>query len=336
VEKMKKVAVILLSLGGPDSREAIKPFLHNFFSDPAIIPLPSPFRNLVAWLIAKKRSAKEAAASYKELGYKSPLLENTQAQARAISDKLKSVTGKYRFGVFTCMRYWPPRAEEVIKEVESFSPDLLILLPMYPQFSTTTTASSFREWREKISGTKLAEIPEQSICCYPENPGFIRASAKLIKSAYEEAVAKGHANPRLLLSAHGLPEYVIKKGDPYQKQCEQTAAAIIKELDINNIDWTPCYQSRVGPAKWIGPDTEGEILKAAKEKKPVIVYTHAFVCDHVETLVEIDIEYRKLAMDNDSPYFARVPTVGTEEEFVEGLADMVLAFVQKYEAEERQ
>jgi ferrochelatase len=221
------------------------------------------------------------------------------------------------------MRYWHPRAGEVIKEVKEYNPDHIVLLPLYPQFSTTTTGSSFNEWDSEAKRFDLS-APDTRICCYPQNTGFIKASVKLIKKEYEDAVSKNEKKPRLLLSAHGLPEYVIKGGDPYEWQCEQTAKAIIDGLAIEGLDWMQCFQSRVGPMKWTGPSTEEEIIRTAKEGLPIIIYAHAFVSEHVETLVELDIEYKMMALDNGAPYYARVPAVGVEEEFIQGLANIVL------------
>ncbi len=332
---MRKIAVILFSMGGPDKRDSIKPYLYNFFSDPAIIPLPCLLRKLLARFIAAKRSANESANSYAHIGYRSPLLENTEAQARAISGKLKEKDDQTRFRVFTCMRYWHPRAAEVVQEVKSFDPDQIVLLPMYPQFSTTTSGSSLTEW-QRLQEQAEINVNTSAICCYPVDKGFVRTSAKLIKQTYEEVSSRENKQPRLLLSAHGLPEYVIKKGDPYQWQCEQTAEAVIAEMAIPGIDWTLCYQSRVGPFKWTGPDTVSEIMSAARAGRPIIIYTPAFVSDHVETLVEIDIEYREMALSNGAPCFIRVPVAGVHEEFVSSLAEGVYDLIEGRERDHLQ
>ncbi len=325
---MKRIAVVLLNLGGPDSREAIEPFLRNFFSDPAIIPLPGFLREALAWIIARKRTHGAADASYAELGYVSPILDNTKAQARSLAQVLKQNSGSIRFGVFTCMRYWRPRARQVMDEIEKFNPDLVVLLPMYPQFSTTTSGSSFREWEVEAKRAGL-NLPSGRICCYFENEGFTSSCATAIDRAYNLALAKDQGKPKLILSAHGLPEYVVRSGDPYIWQCEQTAKAIIGKSGIENPDWTLSFQSRVGPAKWVKPDTRDVIIEAAKQKRPIVIHTPAFVSDHVETLVEIDIEYRKLAEDNGSPFFIRVPVAGTDPVFIKAMADLVLGELSK-------
>lgn len=325
---MSKIAVILFNLGGPDSKEAIKPFLFNFFTDPAIIGAPKPIRWLLAKYISIKRTRREAGDSYACLGYKSPLLENSQRQAVALEKKLNSETaGEERaYRCFVSMRYWHPRAAAIVRQVMSYAPDEVVLLPLYPQFSTTTTGSSLKEWEKEAQKAGLA-APVRRICCYPFNDGFIRASADLVKKAYEEtaaqAAAKGLPKPRVLFSAHGLPEKIIQGGDPYQWQCEQTAEKIAAALGIKDLDWQICYQSRVGPLKWIGPATDEAIAQAGADGVPVVIYPHAFVSEHVETLVEIDEEYREMAESRGVPLFTKVDTVGENKAFIDGLAALV-------------
>lgn len=315
-----RTAVVLFNLGGPDAPDAIRPFLFNLFYDPSIIRLPAPMRFVLANVIARRRE-KPAREIYARLGGKSPLLENTQAQAAALEAALngaEAAGGEVR--TFIAMRYWHPMSTETAAAVRDFAPDLVILLPLYPQWSTTTTASSLRVWSEaaEIVGLK-AET--RVVCCYPTEPGFIYAGATLAYRAYEEAARYGR--PRVLFSAHGLPKRVVAAGDPYQWQCERTARAIAGTLDIPNLDWLNCYQSRVGPLEWIGPSTDDEIRRAGRDRVPVIVVPIAFVSEHSETLVEIEIEYRHLAQQAGVPYFARVPTVGTEPVFIDGLARLV-------------
>ena len=318
---MKKTAVILFNLGGPDSSGSIRPFLFNFFMDRNIIRIPIFLRFFIAVVISIRRSKKEAGDSYALLGGKSPLLENTQAQAQALEKELGS-----DFRVFVCMRYWHPMADEMARKVKNYKPDHIVLLPLYPQYSTTTKKSSFEAWERAAAKIKLF-IPTTKICCYPLNKGFIKASAQNIKRAYEsmliETTTKNLPPPRVLFSAHGLPEDIIKEGDPYQWQCEQSVKAIVQEMDIEQLDWQICYQSRVGPKKWLDPDIRVALEKAGSEAVSVLVYPHSFVSEHVETLVEIDIEYRDLAKKLKIPYFARVETVGIMPDFIKSLAEIV-------------
>jgi ferrochelatase len=312
----KRTAIVFFNLGGPDSLEAVRPFLFNLFNDKAIFHLPQPFRALLASFVAKRR-APTAVEIYRHLGGGSPLLENTEAQAKALHAALG---GGPNIRVFIAMRYWHPFTEQTVSDVQEWKPDEVVLLPLYPQFSTTTTASSALAWRRSARALKL-KAPTRLICCYPDSPGFVRAAAELIQPALDQAATYGR--PRLLLSAHGLPESVVKAGDPYQTQCEITAKAIVSALGQADLDWSLCYQSRVGPMKWIGPSTDEEIRRAGQDKVPVVIAPVAFVSEHSETLVEIEIEYRKLASDVGVPYFRRVPAVGTAPSFIETLASLV-------------
>ncbi len=310
--KMKKTAVILFNLGGPSSQQEVKHFLISLFSDPAIITLPNPFRYLLARVIAGGR-LKEAQHIFSLLGGGSPLLKNTKAQAEALETELG--TG---FRVFVAMRHANPLTKETAQEVKSYGPEEIVLLPLYPQYSTTTTESSFKEWKRITLGWK---IPTRSVPFYPRHEGFIEAMKALALPHYEKAQKEGA--PRVLLTAHGLPEKVIKKGDPYQQQVEDTAKKLVEKLGISSLDSRICYQSRVGPLKWIGPYTEEEVLKAAQEKRPLVIIPLSFVSEHSETLVELDITYRHLALKKGCPAYHRVETVQTHPSFIKGLADLV-------------
>ena len=319
---MRKTAVILFNLGGPDSQKAVRPFLFNLFNDPAILTLPNPFRWLLARLISSRRAGK-ARGIYQQMGGKSPILDLTLAQADALEKKLNlpRAIGKEapEYKVFVAMRYWHPMSDVVVKNVKNYGPDRIILLPLYPQFSTTTTASSFKEWKKQAAAAGLS-APTSEICCYPADLGFVAGHVKHIKDSYWKASEFG--KPRVLFSAHGLPEKVIAGGDPYQWQVEQSVAGIRQILAIDELDSAICYQSRVGPLKWIGPSTEEEIARAGKDGVPVVVVPVAFVSEHSETLVELDIEYRHLAEESGVPSYWRVPALGTEPLFIETLADL--------------
>jgi ferrochelatase len=307
-----KIAIILFNLGGPDTLDAVQPFLRNLFSDPAIITLPAVLRLPLARFIASRRASK-AKGIYELIGGGSPILGQTEAQARALEEAL-GAGNDHEWRGYVCMRYWHPLTEAVAHSVAKFAPDRIVLLPLYPQFSTTTTGSSFQAWK-KASSFKAPTVEIES---YPVDPGFVAASVELVKQGLADA---GAGKTRLLFSAHGLPEKIVKAGDPYQRQIEQTAAAIAAEL--GDIDWAICYQSRVGPLKWIGPSTETEIKRAAADKTGVVLYPLAFVSEHSETLVELDIEYRELAEEAGIETYIRVPTVGTHPKFIAGLAALV-------------
>ncbi len=315
-EPRPRVAVVLFNLGGPDGPEAVRPFLANLFGDPAIVGLPWPLRRPLARLLAARR-APTARAMYAQLGGGSPILANTEAQARALQSALADL-GEAR--VFPCMRYWQPASATVAGRVAAFAPDEVVLLPLYPQFSSTTTASSLVDWRRASRRARIV-ARERAVCCYPAAGGFVAALARLTSPGWEQAKAVGR--PRLLVSAHGLPKRVVERGDPYQDQVEETAAALAASLGLAPDDWRVCYQSRVGPLAWIGPATDDELRRAGAEGRPVVVVTVAFVSEHVETLVELDILYRRVAEAAGVPLYLRVPTVGTAPEFIGALARLV-------------
>ncbi|MBA3812887.1 MAG: ferrochelatase [Alphaproteobacteria bacterium] len=308
----KKTAVVLFNLGGPSTPEEIKPFLLSLFSDPAIITLPQPFRSLLASFITNRR-LKEAQHIYAQLGGGSPLLKNTKAQATALETELGS-----QYKVFVAMRHAAPFIESAFRDVQGYGPDEVVLLPLYPQYSTTTTESSWREWK-RVS--MEWSTPTRFISSYPTQNGFLEAIKELTLPLYRNA--NTHGIPRVLLTAHSLPEKTIKKGDPYQQHVEESAQELILKLGIASIDAVLCYQSRVGPLKWIGPTTENEIIKASQENRPLVIVPLSFVSEHSETLVELDITYKKLALDYGCPAYYRVPTVQTHPLFIQGLGDVV-------------
>ncbi|MEX2648787.1 MAG: ferrochelatase [Alphaproteobacteria bacterium] len=312
----RRVAVVLLNLGGPDRPEAVRPFLKNVFSDPAIIGLPQPFRSLLASIVSARRE-REARAIYGRIGGASPILGETLRQARALEALL---AGDEEIHVFVAMRYWHPMCDEVVRDVLAFRPDRIVLLPLYPQFSTSTTESSLADWRAKARQVGLT-APTVAVCCFPALPAFIDAHAALIRR--ERARLEGRAH-RVLFSAHGLPEKIIARGDPYQWQVERTAAAIVAALgDVE--DSVVCYQSRVGPLKWIGPATADEVRRAGQNGLAVLLVPIAFVSEHSETLVELDMTTAELARRVGVPAYIRVPALGADAGFVAALAELARA-----------
>ena len=322
---MQRVAVVVFNLGGPDSPEAVEPFLFNLFNDPAIIGLPTLLRWPLAKLISKRR-APIAKEIYENLGGRSPLLPNTLAQADSLQALLNDEAGSdTQWQVFIAMRYWHPFGSETAEAVKAFNPDIVVLLPLYPQYSTTTSASSVSDWRRAAAKSRL-DAREVVLCCYPNETGFVASTAALIAETMKR-VPEGQRR-RLLFSAHGLPKKIVASGDPYQWQVERSAAAVLErlaELDPawRSLDSQVCYQSRVGPLEWIGPSTDEEIVRAGKEGLAVVLVPIAFVSEHSETLVELDIEYRDLADDSGVAGYYRVPTVGADKAFIGGLAGLV-------------
>ncbi len=310
---MSKTAVVLFNLGGPDNLDSVKPFLRNLFSDKAIIRLPWPARKFLAWFISTVRTGK-ARMIYQAIGGKSPILENTQAQAAALEASLGS-----NYKTFVSMRYWHPMSASVAKNVKAWEPDNVILLPLYPQFSTTTTASSFADWEKSAKAANL-NVPTTRICCYPNEPSFLAAHATLIRDAYWRA--SEHGKPRILFSAHGLPEKISSDGDPYSWQVRETVNGVLKILMIEDVDYEICYQSRVGRLEWIRPYTEEELARAGKDRVPVVMVPISFVSEHSETLAELDIDYRNRSIEHGVPHYERVAALATDRFFIESLADM--------------
>ncbi len=317
---MTKHAVILFNLGGPDSLAAVRPFLFNLFNDPAIITLPQPFRTALAFFISSLRKSK-AQNIYKRIGGKSPILEFTMNQAEALEKKLKESGTEDEYKVFVCMRHWHPKSDMVVRKVKACNPDNVILLPLYPQFSTTTTGSAFTDWKAACAKNNF-DVKTTAICCYPNDKSFVAAHVKVIKDMYWKAAEVG--KPRVLFSAHGLPEKMVTAGDPYQWQVERSVEAITQVMSVDELDYVTCYQSKVGRLEWIGPSTEDEIIQAGKDKVPVLVVPVAFVSEHSETLVELDIDYRHLAEKNNVPGYYRVPALNSEPFFIEALSELCL------------
>jgi protoporphyrin/coproporphyrin ferrochelatase len=311
---MPRRAVVLMNLGGPDSPQAVRPFLINLFSDRAIIDLPLLLRWPLARLIAGRR-ASVARDIYDYLGGGSPLLANTEAQAKALEAALGA---EYR--CFIAMRYWRPFTRDTLAAVKAWRPDEVVCVPLYPQFSTTTTASSLAAWRREAAGQNLI-CPTKVVQAYPTAPGFVAALAALIAPILDEA---GQSQKiRLLLSAHGLPLKIVRAGDPYPEQIEKTAKAVVAMLDRSDLDWIVCYQSRVGPLAWLSPATDDEIRRAGRDGVAVVIAPISFVSEHSETLVELDRDYRRLAETAGVPGYYRVPAVGADPQFIAALAALV-------------
>lgn len=308
----RRVAIVLFNLGGPDSQQAVRPFLFNLFNDRAIIGAPQPLRFMLAQLLSRSRE-RTAKANYAAIGGCSPIAPETRKQAEALEAAIAARVSNVTFKCFPAMRYWRPTVRQTAEDAESWGATDAILLPLYPQFSSTTTASSLKAWR------KASKLPAATICCYPSQAAFVRAHADAILQAWRNGGEP--ARPRLLFSAHGLPQRVVDRGDPYQWQVERTVAAVCKLLPAG---WEHrlCYQSRVGPLKWLGPSTEHELRAAAADGVGAIVSPIAFVSEHVETLAELDLEYGDLARRLGLPFYLRAPALGAADAFIAALADL--------------
>ena len=317
-----KVAVILFNLGAPDQLSAVRPFLRNLFLDPAIIRLPFLLRFPLALMISTLR-ARTAKKIYAALGGSSPLLANTQAQADAL-EKYMQKNRSEKIKVFIAMRYWHPMTDETVQNVKNWNADKIILAPLYPQFSSSTTESSIKLWKKRAKAQGL-HCETKVLCCYPRAAGFIKAISTEVKSILAREKKFVDSKPiRILFSAHNIPQKFVDQGDPYQYQMEKTVAAIVDRLNLPKAnEWVLCYQSRVGRMKWLFPYTKSEIKRAGLEKTPIIIVPIAFVSEHSETLYELDKEYFKIAIDNGVPAYLRAQTVGCDSDFIETLAEAI-------------
>ena len=327
VNSNKKTAVILFNLGGPKNLESVEPFLFNLFNDRAIISLPQPLRFFLARFISKRRAPKSQKI-YAQLGGKSPLLDITLEQAHNLERELSFIGD---FKVFVSMRYAEPFSDEVVAQVMQYNPTNAILLPLYPQFSTTTTESSLKDFGAKFVAAQKAantKIESRLICCYPISADFIKSHALLIKQTLMKLYDGNLAKFRFLFSAHGLPQKVIDRGDPYVFQVEQTTQKIIEnlaqllEVETSKIDFNVCYQSKVGPLQWTGPSLDFEIRRVALDRKIPVIIPVSFVSEHSETLVELDIDYKKTAAALGIEGYLRVPALNSDGHFIKALTEI--------------
>ena len=318
---MGRVGVLLLNLGGPDELEDVRPFLYNLFSDPEIIRLPvSWLQKPLAWFISTARSRK-SQENYKQIGGGSPLRRITEAQARALKEQLQHQNIDAQ--VYVGMRYWHPFTEEAVVRIKRDQLDKLVILPLYPQFSISTSGSSFRIleriWEQDRA---LQKLPYTVVPSWYNEPAYLQAMANLISQELDK-----FPNPdqvHLFFSPHGVPlSYVEEAGDPYQHEIEECTRLIMETLNRPN-DHTLAYQSRVGPVEWLKPYTEEAIMDLGqKGVKDLLVIPISFVSEHIETLQEIDIEYRELAEESGIENFQRVPALNTNATFIQGLTNIV-------------
>lgn len=309
----KKIAVLLFNFGGPSSLKDVQRFLFSLFNDKYIISLRQPFRFFLACYISYFRS-KKTKKLYSLIGGKSPILKETLLQASELSKKLdieNNVSTTYK--VFVAMQYSYPYLDDTIKDINLFSPNEVILLPLYPQYSSTTTLSFLANNVQKV---QCITDKVNVICCYHTHELYIKSISNNIYIYYKKALKFGI--PRILFSAHGIPKYMVENGDPYELHVNETAKAIVKKLQITDLDWKVCYQSKVGRLEWLLPSTKNEIEIASKNDIPIVIVPISFVSENLETLVELDIEYKEYAK-----YYFRVPVVGIDNDFISALADIV-------------
>jgi ferrochelatase len=320
-----RVGVLLLNLGGPERIEDVGPFLYNLFSDPEIIRLPvSAMQKPFAWLISSLRSAKSRQA-YRSIGGGSPLRRITKQQAQELQTSLRQK------GVdatsYVAMRYWHPFTESAIADLKANGVDEVVVLPLYPHFSISTSGSSFRELqRLRNTDPDFSRLPIRCIRSWYDHPGYIQALASLI--AHEVKACEDPSTAHIFFSAHGVPKsYVEDAGDPYQLEIVACSRLILQQLQQqlgHPNPFTLAYQSRVGPVEWLKPYTEDALQElGAQGVKDLVVVPISFVSEHIETLEEIDMEYRELAIAAGVKNFRRVPALDTDPAFIAALTDLV-------------
>ncbi len=316
----KQTAVVLFNLGGPDSLAAVEGFLYNLFSDPDIFKLPLGFltQKPFARLISRRR-VPEASVGYAAMGGKSPLLENTQKQAEALQKALRA-EGDY--DVIICMRYWHPLSDAVVRDMKAQGYERVILLPLYPQYSRTTTGSSYNEFQRECQRQNYH--PKTSLIReWYHQEDYLQAIVDDIRAAAAKLPDPDPAHIELLFSAHGLPQKIVDAGDPYEQHIRATYDGLCARLNWPHT--TLCYQSRVGPLKWLQPYTKDVIpAKGAAGARQMLVYPIAFVSDHIETLYELGVEYKELAQHAGIEQYRVVPALNDHPRLINALQQLVL------------
>ncbi len=322
---MARVGVLLLNLGGPERIEDVGPFLYNLFADPEIIRLPTPLlQKPLAWLISTLRSSKSKEA-YRAIGGGSPLRRITEQQARELQSELRQ--RGVQATTYVAMRYWHPFTESAVGDIKADSVDEVVVLPLYPHFSISTSGSSFRELqRLRQADPAFSKLPIRCIRSWYDHPGYVLAMAELIAAGVRSCQDPDSAH--VFFSAHGVPKsYVEDAGDPYQQEieaCSRLVMAKLEQLLGHGNPYTLAYQSRVGPVEWLKPYTDEALVRLGEEGvQELVVVPISFVSEHIETLEEIDIEYREIATEAGIRNFVRVPALDTYPTFIKGLADLV-------------
>lgn len=311
-------AVVLMNLGGPDSPEAVEPFLYNIFSDPDVIQLPLGFlwQKSFARRISRARAA-ESRANYAKIGGRSPILEHTRSQAKALEAALGP-----GFKCYIAMRAWHPFTEEAVDELLADGATEVIALPLYPQRSRTTTHSSVAELRRVLT-KKAPLLPIKEVCCFAAVPGFLDAWAAEVRQTLEAIPEARRSKAHVLFSAHGLPQKLIDSGDPYLDDVQASVHGVVDRLPAGT-PWSLAFQSRATRVKWLEPATEHELDRLAKAGvKDVVVVPIAFVTEHIETLFELDMLLKDPAVEAGIEGYHRVPAPGSSPQLIAALAELV-------------
>lgn len=318
----EKIAVVLLQLGGPDSLESVEPFLYNLFCDPDIIDIPGAFlfRKKLARMISTRRAPK-VQELYKRIGNRSPILKQTKLQADRLLEMLR---GKgYNVDIHIAMRYWHPMTDVAVTSIINTKPDRVILLPLYPHYCKATTGSSVNEWNRTVKRLKMAEVPTTVIEHYYDHPLYIEAMVNRIRCALNRVPESERSSVQIVFSAHGTPMKLVRDGDPYSHHIRKTYELVVEKGQFG-LPHTLCFQSKVGPQKWLTPSLVETIDRLGRAGAThLLVVPIAFVTDHIETLSEINIEARDEALKLGVKYYDMMPALLTEESFIECLSDLV-------------
>ena len=326
----EKIGVVLLNLGGPDSLDAVEPFLFNLFNDPDIINFPGSFlfRTWLAKLISSKRHPR-IQVQYKQIGGKSPLKDFTLGQAKLLEENLNE---KFPARVFAAMRYWHPFTEEVLDELEKEAITKVILLPLYPQYSKATTLSSVKEWEKHLKLRGNTEIEWHLVEHYYDFPPYVDACVERVNQGLEKFPIDLRDKVDILFSAHGPPMKLVREGDPYSGHICETVTAVMNRGGWQNAHHL-CFQSKVGPQKWLTPSTPVTIDELAKKgSKIMLVVPIAFASDHLETLFEVGIEFRHLAKEAGIEQFEVTEGLNYSEKFIDALAQLVLQKIENFQS----
>lgn len=314
---MKNIAVVLFNMGGPDSLASVRPFLFNLFRDPDIFKIPFGQR-LFAWIISRRRAPK-VMERYRHIGGHSPINMWTERQRAMLETSLAKEVEEIR--VHAAMRYWHPLIREAAENLSKSPPERIVLLPLYPHYSITTTGSAFNEWRRRYSGNGSAVV---RISSYHVHPGYIAAVNERIDENLKRFPEAVRSEVRILFSAHGTPERLVKNGDPYSEQIHQTVSAVMSARRFSH-RYHLSFQSRVGPVRWLSPSTAETIrFMAADRRKHLLVVPISFVSDHIETLYELDVEYRQLAEAAGILNYHVMTGLNDSQTFVNALKDIVI------------
>ncbi len=316
------IGVVLLNLGGPDSLDAVEPFLYNLFCDPDIIDFPGAFlfRKRLATLISTKRSPR-VEKQYEQIGGKSPLKDHTLKQAELLEAKLNE---KIPAKVYVAMRYWNPTTDDALDAIERDGIKRVIMLPLYPHYSKATTVSSMKEWDNRLKERhSRLQLDTTLIESYYDHPTYVEAFVERINEAFERIPAERRDSVHILFSAHGTPMKLVREGDPYSLHIKKTIDAIVRQGGITH-DYSLCYQSKVGPLKWLTPSTPDTIKElAAKGVKNMLIVPVAFASDHLETLFEVGIEFRHMAETAGVEHFEVTVGLNDSPKFIDALAELV-------------